>query len=245
MPLILDENATCMGCGYRLANLPTQRCPECGRWFEPNDPTTYDNRWCLPQWRRWANAPSSAECWILISFTLFGVLNASGPAQWESLINCFSGFVCVPVSIGIGIVYFSRVAACWRDRLRAAQDQDYACRRPKWRWLVMPMCLALVASTFIYPWPLMVRFSLSRIAFDAAVKDYQAGRRFSGGKWIGLYYVDQVEEIEYFGNRPPSVFFITGSSIADPVGFTYDPLPSHPMTYMVVRVGPSWYTYED
>lgn len=37
----LNENATCLGCGYRLMNLPSQTCPECGRWFDPSDPTTF------------------------------------------------------------------------------------------------------------------------------------------------------------------------------------------------------------
>lgn len=32
----------CRGCGYSLQGLPTARCPECGRDFDPNDPATMD-----------------------------------------------------------------------------------------------------------------------------------------------------------------------------------------------------------
>ncbi len=37
----LDE-ALCLGCGYSLRGLPGVICPECGRAFDPNDPSTYD-----------------------------------------------------------------------------------------------------------------------------------------------------------------------------------------------------------
>jgi hypothetical protein len=31
----------CINCGYDLQALPEPRCPECGRGFDPDDPTTY------------------------------------------------------------------------------------------------------------------------------------------------------------------------------------------------------------
>jgi len=31
----------CLDCGYILDRLPELRCPECGRAFDPGDPTTY------------------------------------------------------------------------------------------------------------------------------------------------------------------------------------------------------------
>jgi hypothetical protein len=31
----------CLSCHYDLKNLPENRCPECGRAFDPNDPTTF------------------------------------------------------------------------------------------------------------------------------------------------------------------------------------------------------------
>jgi hypothetical protein len=31
----------CKTCHYSLANLKEHRCPECGRAFDPNDPTTF------------------------------------------------------------------------------------------------------------------------------------------------------------------------------------------------------------
>ncbi len=37
----LPADAACIGCGYSLQGLNTTRCPECGRNFDPADPTTY------------------------------------------------------------------------------------------------------------------------------------------------------------------------------------------------------------
>lgn len=31
----------CLGCGYDLRGLPENRCPECGRPFDPDDPESY------------------------------------------------------------------------------------------------------------------------------------------------------------------------------------------------------------
>jgi hypothetical protein len=31
----------CLGCGYIIDGLPENRCPECARPFDPNDPMTY------------------------------------------------------------------------------------------------------------------------------------------------------------------------------------------------------------
>lgn len=34
----------CLTCSYNLANLPTGACPECGRAFDRDDPSTFDSR---------------------------------------------------------------------------------------------------------------------------------------------------------------------------------------------------------
>lgn len=35
------QHKRCLGCGYILNGLPENRCPECGRSFDPDDPETY------------------------------------------------------------------------------------------------------------------------------------------------------------------------------------------------------------
>lgn len=43
MPVSVPECACCLGCGYRLRDLPEAVCPECGRPFDPSDPGTFDS----------------------------------------------------------------------------------------------------------------------------------------------------------------------------------------------------------
>ena len=33
----------CSGCDYALDHLPSKRCPECGREFDPQDPTSFND----------------------------------------------------------------------------------------------------------------------------------------------------------------------------------------------------------
>lgn len=45
--------ARCLDCGYVLTGLPEQRCPECGRQFDLNDPRTYLNKPLFVRWKFW------------------------------------------------------------------------------------------------------------------------------------------------------------------------------------------------
>ena len=42
----------CLGCSYVLDGLPEDRCPECARPFDPQDPRTF-RRTCSPHAGRW------------------------------------------------------------------------------------------------------------------------------------------------------------------------------------------------
>lgn len=232
-----------MDCAYWLVNLPTQRCPECGRWFDPADPSTYQQASKKVGWRRLASSLSSRQCVIFAVLSLYGIVNASGPAQWEAGSICMVAFVGVPLWLGILLLYVVRTAATWLDRERAKLDDSE--RSGRWRWWVVPICAVLVVSSWIYPWPLLLRFRLSQTAFEAAVADYQMGATFRG-KWVGLYYVKNAHPITYTGpGGRTTVGFVTGSNVLDPVGFEYDPLPNHPTGFMIYEVGKSWYTFED
>jgi hypothetical protein len=59
----------CKGCQYSLANLTEPRCPECGRAFDPNEPSTFDSE-------PLENTLMDRSAWsLLVSlFLIFGVL---------------------------------------------------------------------------------------------------------------------------------------------------------------------------
>jgi len=39
---MIPTDAQCLSCGYALRGLPAPVCPECGRGFDPADPSTFD-----------------------------------------------------------------------------------------------------------------------------------------------------------------------------------------------------------
>lgn len=112
-------------------------------------------------------------------------------------------------------------------------------RRGLWRWLVLPVCFAVFVSLCVHPWPLHVRFALSRAAFEQAARKYRDGSDVrTGPRRIGLYWVLEIDS----GN-PGTVGFITGTNVCDPIGFVYDPRGCPPQRYWY-QVAPEWYMDE-
>ena len=74
-----------MGCRYRLKGLAANRCPECGRAFDPNDETTFDGasrdftRSRLPRPVRAAIVLGGLGLWYLAT-----MCHASANTSWES-----------------------------------------------------------------------------------------------------------------------------------------------------------------
>jgi len=63
----------CRQCGYNLYGLPENRCPECGKAFDPHDPKTYWRHASSLSRRRWANRIVVALFALLILCSVAGV----------------------------------------------------------------------------------------------------------------------------------------------------------------------------
>src|SRR5688572_8901282 len=65
----------CLDCGYALHGLPTPRCPECGREFDPLDPTTMNMGRELSELAKWVLGPVrwpvSLMSWAAIAIALW------------------------------------------------------------------------------------------------------------------------------------------------------------------------------
>ncbi len=86
-----------------------------------------------------------------------------------------------------------------------------------WRWIVLPSALIVVTSALLHPWPMTLRFSLSRSAFEKKVEEMDANPNEQGPQRVGLYWVSRIFV------RDGCVGFRTGTSLIDPCGFAYDP----------------------
>jgi hypothetical protein len=227
----------CLDCGYVLDHLAEPRCPECGRPFDPRDPSTFTTPAEYFKWRRWAQPP---PMWIV---GITGCLGAMFVLQASTLTTaeaCFS--VCATVIVSIALLgdYALRVVAVCSAR-KNPMGSPPANERPPWRWIVMPAVLALVLSAFITRWPMHVRFEMSRPAFEAVVRELENGTRTQVGRQrIGWYRVDGVMDYA----RGGACYFVLGFGLvtADEVGFVYD--PSGRPSPAARQLAPGWCTFE-
>jgi hypothetical protein len=118
------------------------------------------------------------------------------------------------------------------------QGADDAAPGRAWRWFVLPVSLVVMLSALAHPWPMTIRFSLSREAFERKAAEVLRDGVDQGPQRVGLYWVHGVS-VEPDGY----VRFVTGVSVSDPVGFAHD--PSHPRSHAFNRhlVG-NWYAAE-
>lgn len=235
----INQNATCLDCGYRLAGLESRNCPECGRHIDPLNATTFNDGASPSGWRRWAKPPSRAECLTIGILTLLGVVGASGPAGWGAGNVCCAGVFGYPLCLGLTVVYVMRAIAVYRDRDRARLD--LVRQRSTRNWAVLPVCLSIVVSTVITPWPMILRFRASESAFNETLKDYQL-ERYKKGKWVGLYYVKSVIPRGNQFGRPMGTLFVVEVELSGVYGFEFDPNPNRTTDRWTVRVAPTWYS---
>jgi hypothetical protein len=127
---------------------------------------------------------------------------------------------------------------CLVRAITSATGPQPVALRPRWRWMLLPAALALVMSALAIPWPMTIRFALSREAFERKVAEVLADDAEQGPQRIGLYWVKKIDV-----GPDDYVSFVTGASIIDPVGFAHDPKrpPSHPYNR---HIAGNWYATE-
>lgn len=247
MPTLIPDTAVCLGCGYSLRGLPEAICPECGRAFNPDDPTTYRDKPAVPMWRRWATPPGIWHTFGVLAVTLLALDGLSRPT---GALFGLSGFppCCVMFTAGplLMAIYGVRAVATYLDRLRAEHDRAEQSRTKTWRWLVTPVCLGLVISAFVGNWPLHLRFAASQAALEAEAKRLLARTPANANlvrdtrydRFIGLYLVDFVR----VNQKRRTVYFFTDPGLIDPVGFVCGPQGAAAVD---VGLPKGWFVYED
>lgn len=205
MSVGVPDNAICLECGYALRGLPEPRCPECGLAFDPNDPDSFGPL-AGPRWmRHWRASPQVWHVVLVITATLLSSLPHSlllsppyGHFSSQKIENApyelldwlaqlakpFLGLVCID--------YLLRMRACGSvQTLQPGSSRGSpVSRSSQWRWWVTPICCVLLLSMPLYPWPRIMRFQLSRPAFERVMIAYrQNPQAVTAPRWVGLYYV--------------------------------------------------------
>lgn len=230
-PIELPEDAVCLKCGYSLHNLLKPRCPECGWSFDPVNLDSYGPR-VVPG----RSPPDNAECLIAAGIAVYVLYAVSAIPHGNSpqfpLDTCMLGLL----ALFVFYTYAVRVLTAL-VMMNSRTTRPYGARRP-WRWAVPPICGLLVLSAMMSPWPLYVRFWLSRSSFETAVQQYKTGTYRNGG-WVGLYYVQSAYR------SGSEYMFTTGDRFFGEVGFVYCPAATVQFRARNIEVSPNWFTFYD
>ena len=242
----ISDDAHCLGCGYSLRGLPEHICPECGRAFDPGDPSTYRQGGSKPYWLRWAAPPKSWHGVVAAACTL-GLLSGYSEPGPRTVLPSSPGFCClsapaIVLALAMLIVnYAARMTATAFDSTRAVLDRDRLPKGSAARWAVLPLCLIVLASASVTRWPLRARFELSRAALEETAHGYRDGTLTSKrpGR-VGLFHFSDVAQ------QDGGVGFMGDYGFWRLWGLFYSPTDTAPSSEIVWswRIAPNWFVFE-
>jgi len=233
-----DSPACCLNCRYPLHGLTEPRCPECGRAFDPSDPTSM---WVPGVPGKLARAllrpPGRLFDGLVIAVGVLVLLDAAVPGNTI----CFA-VVLVGMCLAAGFVWIVHLLGflVTAGRYQRAALQD---RRAWRRWLFSPAVAAIVAVLVYLRVPLRFTFWISRPAMErlvAEAMEQRTGFQCLPPRSVGLYYARRIDRVV------GGVRFAVGSDhMVDSVGFAYSPdrEPSAIFLDSYVHLWGPWYLW--
>ncbi len=178
----------CLDCNYPLMDLPPHRCAECGRAFDPADPSSVNTGRPVPAYASWAVGPIS---WPVSALALAGV----GATLWRARLPV------QPFSWGYPVVWgWAAVAAVWLawPLVRRATLHHYGWPdrviKPMGRvyWVVPGVMLAMAVAAAEHV-PARAAFAASVPAMDRLAGDVMAHpHQVFPPQWVGAYWAKNI-----------------------------------------------------
>jgi uncharacterized protein YneF (UPF0154 family) len=200
-----DKVGACWECGYSLRGLETPRCPECGRAFNPNDPTTMNMGIAVGPVKRWLMRPPGWPLYLLTGVAaVVSVWAAAAPTPAGAFVDVLGSpddWSGLAQDVGSPYGRFLWAALLWTILLgawivrRVARgitvlrlSKQKAPAFAYWRrWLCPLLIFLLTVLCCLSPLPVIGGFWLSRKSLEATVK--AGGPTNSRAPWIGIYPV--------------------------------------------------------
>lgn len=183
----------CLDCNYALRDLPADRCPECGRGFDPTDRRTMNMGRPMGRLARLCLKPVGARTWTTLAASSAVLLWG-----WAWLPG---GLIAIAVGFWAVVAVYAYRLARWttREAVRRAYSQplDLLGRHERRPW-VPAAIMAVVGVSLALNLPLIVSCQLNRLIVGRdlyrmyAVEPMVAARD-PGPRWVGIFYVDRVD----------------------------------------------------
>jgi len=162
-------NVLCLDCNYPLGNLPTSRCPECGRDFDPRNPATFNAARPLNALDRMLLAPvgpvtfgaAALPCIAMLYFSLSSDIYYMGAYILGLLLMC--GVVAAVV--GARLLLRAIVPPAGVPRPRDGR-----------RVFAIGVATGVTCVLVIAQVPLRIAFLCSRAQLDRLVADVRSGK---------------------------------------------------------------------
>jgi hypothetical protein len=228
----------CLGCNYPLRGLPSRRCPECGREFDPDEPPTMNMGRPLTLLARVLLGPTGwpTVC-LAIAPVLWLVWIARNPGMYYLLLNIFAAIL-----FGVG----SAFVMCVRLGLRMATATSFGQpqRPPGIREGATAAIVVLVVLAVVFRMPLYLGFLLSKSALDEFRRDLVEHPTAARPpvQWVGVYRMDTNMRTRQDGVLQ---FYLAGS-FEDGFGYSVTPVEYAGINYGAGSyIGDNWYWFAD
>lgn len=163
------ETALCLDCDYSLRGLSQNRCPECGRAFDPHDPRTFNAGRALTWFERKQLASMGWPTLSVIALLCGGLVFMSfDPGIYYMF---FAFFLCLLFYTAVALILWA-----WR----AARDSVYPLNMPRADDHFRRRCVHLFAVALcvlvLFRVPMRVAFLFAKPELDRLVADIHTGK---------------------------------------------------------------------
>lgn len=193
---------TCLTCHYALTGVPTPRCPECGRPFDPADPSTFGPRRSVVRLALRHAAPHPAwnvTCCILAGLAAL-CLTPPGGYRGDGALFVFT---LVPSALGL-LWSFSIALSFVMQLIHLARGQSLK-RRPLKSWLIIPLAIILCGINVATGASWHARWFISKPFLQDAANRMIADPSLKCTGVIGLFFIENAGCV-----NPQAVFFDLG-----------------------------------
>ena len=180
----------CLDCDYDLQGIAADRCPECGRRFDPRRRDTMNMGAPLGAFGRWALRPIGWPAFALVSLLSSGAFWLATDPQ----VYYMGGSCCLslPLVMLAGFTQLTRMRL--RRRIIRERGLQRRLARPDLRrWLILWLIPSFTMLLILFQVPIYAGFLVSHRAFERLRRDVQSdppAPQPTGGERVGIYRLD-------------------------------------------------------